>query len=184
MWSTTTEVNPTTPGADRELVYRFRWNLTQVVALTLGVFFMALGGIALARAGAAGIVDPITPDVTVAWWHRTPLMAVIELALGLVLIVSGAQRLSPRSMYRVAGAVALVFGIVLAAQPSTFDAVLGASRNTGLLYTLLGMALLGLGFGAPVVFERERVSPMDEADVPEPREEPAERREGPAASFD
>lgn len=184
MWSTTREVNPTPTGADRELVYRFRWNLTQVVALAMGVFFMALGGIALARAGAVGIADPITPDVTVAWWHRTPLMAIIELGLGLVLIVSGAQRLSPRSLYRVAGAVALVFGIVLAAQPSTFDAALGASRNTGLLYTLLGMALLGLGFGAPVVFERERVSPVDEAVAPGPGEAPAGPREGSATSFD
>ncbi len=80
--------------------------------------------------------------------------------------------------------MALVFGIVLAAQPSTFDDVLGASRNTGLLYTVLGLAMLGLGFGAPVVFERERVSPMDEAPPPALEEGPEAHREGPGTSFD
>ena len=145
---------------DRELVYRFRWNPTQVVVVGVGILLMVLGGIALARAGADGIVDAVTPEVAVGPWHRTPLMASLELGLGLVLVVSGAQRLAPRSLYRVAGALGFVFGVVLIAQPATFDSVLGAARASGWLYAVLGAGFLGLGFGAPIVFERERVSTL------------------------
>lgn len=156
---------------DLELVYRFRWNPTQVIVITAGIFLMALGGIALARAGADGITSATAPEVVVAGWHRTPLMAVIEMAIGLLLVVSGAQRLLPRGLYRSAGAIGLVFGIVLIAQPSTFDAALGASRNTGWLYAVLGFVLLVLGFGAPIVFEREQVTALGDTG-----DEPAHRR--------
>ena len=57
--------------------------------------------------------------------------------------------------------LALVFGIVLIAQPATFDSVLGASRNTGWLYAAVGLILLVLGFGAPIVFEREQVTALN-----------------------
>ena len=150
---------------DLELVYRFRWNSTQVIVIAVGVFLMALGGIGLARAGAVGITDAVTPEVVVGTWHRTPLMAAIELVIGLLLIVSGAQRLSPRGLYRAAGAVRLVFGIVLIAQPSTFDSALGASRDTGWLCAILGFGLLVLGFGAPIVFEGEQVTTLGDGPV-------------------
>lgn len=110
-------------GLDLELVYRFRWNPTQVVVIVCGIFLMALGGIGLARAGAVGIADATTPEVMVGLWHRTPLMAVIEMAIGFSLVISGAQRLLPRGLYRAAGSLGLVFGIVLIAQPATFDSV-------------------------------------------------------------
>ena len=149
-------------AAGLERVYRFRWNATQVVVIVAGIFLMALGGIALARAGNVGITDAVAPEVAVGPWHRTPLMASIELGLGLLLILSGAQRLAPRALYRIAGALALVFGIVLITQPATFDSVLGTSRPTGWLYAVVGVGMLGIGFGAPLVFERERTVPVDE----------------------
>jgi hypothetical protein len=131
-----------------------------VIVIAAGIFLMALSGIGLARAGAEGITSATSPDVVVGVWHRTPLMAAIEMGIGFLLVVSGAQRLLPRAMYRAAGALGLVFGIVLIAQPTTFDAALGASRNTGWLYAVLGFGLLVLGFGAPIVFEREQVTAL------------------------
>ena len=162
--------DPAHGTSERELVYRVRWNMTQVLLIATGIFLTSLGGIALARAGALGIIDATTPDVAVGPWHRTPLMAAIELGIGLVLVVSAAQRVAPRALYRSAGALALAFGIVLIAQPATFDSVLGASRDTGWLYTTIGVGLLALGFGAPLVFERERVTELDQE--PEPEETP------------
>ena len=146
----------------RELVYRFRWSLTQIVVLVIGMLMMIVGGIGLARAGSAGITSAIEPEVAVGLWQRTPLMAFIELAAGLILVVEGAQPKGNRAWLRLAGALALVFGIVLVAQPATFDSALGASRATGWTYGLFGAVLLGLGFGAPIVFERESVEPLDE----------------------
>lgn len=148
-------------GLDLEVVYRFRWNPTQVVVIVCGIFLMALGGIGLARAGAEGISAATSPEVVVGLWHRTPLMAVVEMSIGFLLVVSGAQRLLPRGLYRAAGSLGLVFGIVLIAQPATFDSALGASRNTGWLYAAVGLILLVLGFGAPIVFEREQVTALN-----------------------
>ncbi len=58
--------------------------------------------------------------------------------------------------YRVLGAIMFAFGIVLLAQPASFDAILGASRNTGWLYAVVGGGLLGIGFGPPVVRRQDR----------------------------
>ena len=147
---------------DTELVYRFRWSATQVVAVITGILLLSIGGIALARAGDMGISDPITPEVIVGTWHRTPLMATLELMLGITLLTAGVQKLSPHSFYRFAGAIGLAFGIVLIAQPATFDSILGASRDTGWMYSILGLVFLGLGFGSPIVFERDVVRPIDD----------------------
>jgi len=143
-----------------ELVYRFRWSVTQIVVIAVGIFLMALGGIALARAGDVGISDPFTPAVAVGTWFRTPFMGVLELVLGISLLAAGAQKESPHTSYKFAGAIGLAFGIVLIAAPAVFDAALGAGRDTGWLYAVLGVLFLGLGFGAPIVFERDVVRPV------------------------
>ncbi|MDH3425955.1 MAG: hypothetical protein OEM22_04710 [Acidimicrobiia bacterium] len=149
-----------TPGSE-ELVYRFRWSVTQIVAIFVGILLTAIGGIALARAGSIGISDPFTPEVIVGTWHRTPFMGALELVLGLTLLAAAAQKESPHSLYKFGGAIGLAFGIVLIAAPAAFDSALGASRDTGWLYSFLGLVFLGLGFGAPIVFERDVVRPID-----------------------
>ena len=143
-----------------ELVYRFRWSVTQIAAIAVGIFLVAFGGIALARAGDVGISDPFTPAVAVGTWLRTPFMGGIELVLGLSLVAAGVQKESPHIFYKFAGAIGLAFGIVLIAAPDIFDSALGAGRDTGWLYAVLGVLFLGLGFGAPVVFERDVVRPI------------------------
>jgi hypothetical protein len=120
------------------------------------VFFVALGGVALARLLTEGIASPVDPSVAVGWWTRTTLMASIELVLGLVMVVAGAQAPAPRILYRILGGLSLAFGLIMTIQPSSFDSVLGTGRPSGALYTVLGVGLVALGFGAPIVFERER----------------------------
>jgi hypothetical protein len=62
---------------------------------------------------------------------------------------------------RIAGSLALVFGFVATAAPSIFDSALGAGRASGGLYGFIGVVLLGVGFGSPIVYERESVQPLD-----------------------
>jgi hypothetical protein len=142
-----------------ELVVRFRWSVTQIVVLVIGIFLMAIGGIGLARAGAEGFSSLLDPEVVVAWWHRTPLMSVLEIIAGLLLVVEGAQPKGDRVAIRIAGSLALVFGFVATAAPSIFDSALGAGRASGGLYGFIGVVLLGVGFGSPI--ERESVQPLD-----------------------
>lgn len=141
-----------------ELVREFRWSPTQSVVLALGVAWAALGGIGLARAGSQGIVDAFTPQVAVGLWSRSPLMASIELAIGLLLLLVGAQRLTPKAAYRFIGGFAAAFGIVLASVPQAFETALGTGRNSGWLYIVFGAVMLILGFMSPIVFEREIVT--------------------------
>jgi drug/metabolite transporter (DMT)-like permease len=89
-------------------------------------------------------------------------MGGLELILGVTMLAAAVQKESPHGVYKFAGALGLAFGMVLIAQPSSFDSVLGASRNTGWLYALLGLVFLGLGFGAPIVFERDVIRPIDQ----------------------
>lgn len=134
----------------REVAYRWRWSAAQGAVVGAGIFLLIIGGVALARLATAGIDTVIDPEVTVGIWQRTTLMAVIELVLGVTLIVSGAQNVLAEGAYRALGAITLAFGVVLFVQPATFDGILGASRNTGWLYAILGGGLLGIGFGPPL----------------------------------
>ena len=145
--------------AATEVVRRFRWSLTQVAVLAVGVFWAALGGIGLARIANVGIDSPIDPQIVVAAWTRTPLMAALELAIGITLLVAGAQKVTPTAAYRFMGATAIAFGVVLAAAPEVFDMALGAGRNSGWLYIALGAVLVAVGFGSPLVFERDVITP-------------------------
>ncbi|MBT8207313.1 MAG: hypothetical protein HKN07_12095 [Acidimicrobiia bacterium] len=142
-----------------ELVRTYRWSPTQLVVLALGVIWTALAGIALARAGAVGITGVLSPEVAVALWTRTPILAAIELVLGLVLLVAAAQRLVPKTAYRIIGGVATAFGIVLIGAPEFFQTTIGAGRSSGWLYAAFGVVMLIVGFTSPIIFEREQVSP-------------------------
>lgn len=153
-----------TPGQPTtELVRRFRWSVTQIVVLALGVFWTALGGIALARLVDTGISSLLNPQTVVGMWTRTPLMAVIELGLGITFLVAGAQKITPTGAYRFIGAIAIAFGVILAAAPDVFDTALGAGRNSGWLYIVLGAVLVAVGFGSPVVFERDIVTSIEDS---------------------
>lgn len=166
----TTQMLPTTPTepnipagttapAAIELVRTYRWSPTQLVVLAMGVIWTALAGIALARAGAIGITGALSPEVAVGLWTRTPILAGIELVLGLVLLVAAAQRLVPKTAYRIIGGVGTAFGIVLTGAPEYFETTIGAGRSSGWLYAAFGIVMLIVGFTSPIIYEREQVTP-------------------------
>lgn len=148
---------PIAPQPQSELVRTYRWSPTQLVVLALGILWTAIAGIALARAGAIGITGVLTPEVTVGAWMRTPILAGLEIALGLMLLIAGSQRLIPKVAYRFIGGIGMAFGIVLIGAPELFEDSLGAGRSTGLLYVVFGIIMLVVGFMAPIVFEREQI---------------------------
>lgn len=110
------------------------WSPAEVVSLALGVFFLVLGGVGLAR---AGFVD-LTAHVSVAGFHHTPILAIAEVILGLALLGMGATPGAGRSGMVFLGGLMVAFGIVLVLQAESFHAVLGTHTNNGWLFTLLG----------------------------------------------
>jgi hypothetical protein len=144
-------LDPATPTPDA-------WSFQHPVLYTLlwiGIILLVIGLVALARTGipADSLTDVTT---TVGPFTRTPLMAIIEIILGLLVIVASAD--ADRASLLGIGMIALVFGIVWMIEPGAFEPWLGIGRDTALLYLIIGIAgiVVGLITRARRVREVER----------------------------
>ncbi len=129
------------------------WSPAQAVALILGIVFLVLGGIALARTGIH-FNDVTGTHVRVAGSTQTQLMAYIELIFGALLILAGAIPGAGRGLMSFCGVVALVFGIVVTAQPSSFSHSLGIGKGYGIFLIIIGAVLLVSSIVAPIYWSR------------------------------
>ena len=129
------------------------WSPAQAVALILGIVFLVLGGIALARTGI-NFNDVTGTHVRVAGSTQTQLMAYIELIFGALLILAGAIPGAGRGLMSFCGVVALVFGIVVTAQSSSFYHSLGIGKGYGVFSIIIGAVLLVSSIIAPIYWSR------------------------------
>jgi hypothetical protein len=121
-----------------------------------GVLLLVIGLVALARTGIPA--EALTETTAaVGPFTRTPLMAIIEIVLGLIVLV-GAVTAERGSLLGV-GLVAIVFGLVWLIEPGAFGALLGVGRESAVLYLLVGIVLVVAGVlvrpGGTVVRERD-----------------------------
>lgn len=135
-------------------VARQPWSPAQLVALVLGVIFLVIGGIALARTGI-DVRHLTARHVTVAGAGQTQLMAYIELVFGALLLGAGAVPGAGRGGMTFLGVIALVFGIVLKAQPSSFHR-LGTGGGYGVFLIVIGVVLVVSAIVAPVYWTATR----------------------------
>jgi hypothetical protein len=134
---------------------RREMDIVTAVGGVVGVLLVVIGIVALARTGFA--LDGLTTvTATVGPFDRTPLMAIIELLLGVAVI--GAALAIDRGGLLAVGVVLLVSGLVLIIEPASFAGILGAGATTGVLYLLIGIACLLAGFllRGPGTYVRER----------------------------
>ena len=136
-------------------VERRPWSPAQLVALVLGVVFVVIGGIALARTGI-NVHELTLKHVSVAGAGQTQLMGYIEIVFGALLLVVGALPGAGRGGMIFLGIVALVFGIILKAQPSSFYSRLGAGSGYAVFLILVGVLLLVTAMVAPVYWRMTR----------------------------
>jgi uncharacterized membrane protein HdeD (DUF308 family) len=130
-------------------------DVVSIVGGIIGVLLVVVGLVALARTGFA--LDALTTaTATVGPFERTPLMAIIEVILGLSVI--GASFAADRGGLIGVGVLALIFGLVVVIEPGAFVEALGASSTSGILYILIGIGLLLAGFllRRPGSYVRER----------------------------
>jgi uncharacterized membrane protein HdeD (DUF308 family) len=130
-------------------------DVVSIVGGIIGVLLVVVGLVALARTGFA--FDGLTTaTATVGPFERTPLMAIIEVILGLSVI--GASFAADRGGLIGVGVLALIFGLVVVIEPGAFVEALGASSTSGILYILIGIGLLLAGFllRRPGSYVRER----------------------------
>jgi len=124
--------------------------VAMVVALAAGVFYIVLGAIGLARTG----IDDLTAEATVAGIPHTALLALIELALGALLLVAGAERGAYRPFMTFLGALLLAFGVVVLVEPSILDEWLAMETINGVIYGASGIVIIAAGLTAPIVRRR------------------------------
>jgi uncharacterized membrane protein HdeD (DUF308 family) len=129
------------------------WSPAQLVALVFGVVFLVLGGVALARTGI-NFNDVTGTHVRVAGSTQTQLMAYIELGFGALLILAGAIPGAGRGLMSFCGVLALVFGIIVMAQPSSFAHSLGIANGYGVFLVIIGAVLLITSIVAPIYWSR------------------------------
>lgn len=133
--------NPTTTDTPVRRVVWAPWSPAQLFVAAIGGFFVVLGVLTLSESGVAAWT---TPRVTVWGFSHTPLMAVIEIALGLSVILAAPYPFSARGTLLGFGVLMAVFGIITIVDPTAFADVLGVNRPMGWLY-------LGTGLGSAVI---------------------------------
>lgn len=124
------------------------WSPAQLIVGGLGGFLTILGALVLFRGGVGDWTAPIT---SVWGFSHSPLMAVIEVSLGLFILSAAADPTSAKGTLVTAGALMAVFGIVTLADPAAFHHVLGVDRQMGVLYTTFGVSGFVLGHLSPVI---------------------------------
>ena len=132
-------------------VRRRAWSPAQLIAGALGLFLTVMGGIVLARIGFG---DLTSPETTVFGFGHTPLLAMIEVAVGILLMLDAASAFASRAMLIGFGAVAAAFGLIVVLEPGAFQDWLGVARNSGWLYVAIGAGAIVLGGGSPVFRKR------------------------------
>jgi uncharacterized membrane protein HdeD (DUF308 family) len=130
-------------------------DIVSIIGGIIGVLLVVVGLVALARTGFA--FDALTTaTAAVGPFERTPLMAIIEVGLGLSVIAASFS--ADRGGLIGVGVLALIFGLVVVIEPGAFAAALGAGTVSGVLYVLIGIGLLLAGFllRPPASYVRER----------------------------
>jgi len=121
---------------------------SQMVAGTIGLILVVLGGVALARVG----LDSLTGETTsVLGFGHTALMGIIDVVAGLFFLGAAASSSGRGTMIGLS-LVAVAFGAIVAIEPDAFDS-LGTGSELGLLYLILGLVGLvaALAFPTTVV---------------------------------
>jgi uncharacterized membrane protein HdeD (DUF308 family) len=130
-------------------VERQPWSPAQLVSIILGIVFVVLGGIVIARTGVD--FNRVTSDhVSVAGSTQTQLMGYIELVYGALLLVIGSIPGAGRAGMSFLGILALVFGIIVVAQPSSFYHSLGIGSGYAVFLIVVGAVLMITAMVSPI----------------------------------
>jgi uncharacterized membrane protein HdeD (DUF308 family) len=111
--------------------------------------FVVLGGIAIARTGV-DFNRLTTVHVDVAGSTQTQLMGYIELVYGALLLIVGSIPGAGRAGMSFLGILALVFGIIVVAQPSSFYHSLGIGSGYAVFLIVIGAVLMITAMVSPI----------------------------------
>lgn len=151
--------------ATQQTVSRPAWSPAQLVAIVIGIIYLVLGGVALARAGLD--FTPIR-HVQVAGLDHTALLGLIAFVFGLLVLGIGALPGADRSGMIASGIVAIAGGLIVIIEPTAFHRTLGVHSGNGWLYFITGIVLLVAGMLSPVILSRRSTRFDDRAVITDP----------------
>jgi hypothetical protein len=119
------------------------WSPAQIIGLIVGIGFTVLGIAAVASTGF-DTNHIYTPHNMV--WHlpHSPLLAVCEIAFGVLMILASVVPGGLRSLMALLGAISLVFGIVILTNAATNNLRdhFAVTHRSGWLFTIVGAVVL------------------------------------------
>jgi len=152
----------------RPFAAREAWSPAQIASLALGAMFLLLGAVALVRTSSLG--SGLTgAEATVAGFHHTGMLGLIELFFGLCLIAIAAVPGGARPLMATFGAILTGFGLFVVVASDDLHNALAVHGGHGVLYLLAGAVLLAAAFAAPLFLPARRRTVRREA-VPGRRE--------------
>jgi hypothetical protein len=146
---------------------REAWSPAQIASLALGAMFLLLGAVALVRTSSLG-AGLTGAEASIAGFHHTGLLGLLELALGMTLIALAAVPGGARPVMATIGALLAVVGLYVAIAPSSLHPSLGVHGGHGILYLLAGAVLMVAALAAPLVLPGRRRVLRSEQVVEEP----------------
>jgi uncharacterized membrane protein YidH (DUF202 family) len=126
---------------NRRVTHWPSWSPTQVVVLVIGLVYIVVGGVALARAGLHFNDVPAT-HAQVAGLGFTSMSATITLIVGVVLACGCSAPDVARGVGWIFGAVFIAFGLIVALAPSAFTNMWGFTAVNGMVIVVSGGILV------------------------------------------
>lgn len=123
----------------------------QIVSLIIGIGVIAVGVVALVRAGIDGSLSE--PVVEVMGYTHTAWLGIAEIGVGLVLVMAGLDARG-RAVSVFIGALAVIAGVLVLAEPDQMPAELGLEEAYGWPLVILGGIAAFAALVFPVWFSR------------------------------
>ena len=146
---------------DPVVVSREAWSPAQLVSMAVGAALLLLGAVALAKAasGPGGITGH---EVSVAGFHHTGMLGLIELFVGLVLIGIGAIPGGARPVMILFGVLLAGFGLMVAVAADDLHDSLATHGGHAVLYLLAGSLLILSAAVSPLILPGTRRRVVEE----------------------
>ena len=127
------------------------WSASQLYSVILGAAAIAFGAIALAHTGV-DLSHVTRPDTTVLGFSADPLLAMAEVAFGVVLVLVASSAVVGRGVLALTGAATVGVGIVVLAHwwGGRLSFWLDASNRDGWLFVAAGGATVLISLLTPV----------------------------------
>jgi hypothetical protein len=113
--------------------HREPFSVGQGISVAVGVFFVVIGAVGLAR---TGLDELTTPTAEVAGLGMTPILALLHIAVGLIALLGGASRAAARGTMLFVGPILLAAGIIALMERVES---LGWDQTNGVAYLLVGV---------------------------------------------